>query len=624
MSFTEVVERAKQGNSAAWEELYTLTCKEAYFVAVKVCGKEQDSADLVQDAYVTAYQHLNQLQDPEKFRSWLNMIVANHCRDYLKKKRPTLFSELESDDSPPLDWVDDREYAQPDAQIDHEETIRLVSEIISTLPEDQRLCVMLYYREELSVSEIAQALEVSEGTVKSRLNYARQKVAKKVRELEKQGTKLYGLSPLPFLLFLLRREADAAVLPAALASSAPAAAGSAAAATGAKGAAAIGTKASAALGAKSALTGIGAKIAAGALAAAIAVGGGAAIYRQAQPSVADPPATGTSEASPSPSASVPAAETKDATLAEEAYSAYEELLTLGFAKVGDDAMEINYYAYLDLNSDGIPELLVSDCDGTEESWGTGVLYTYQNAALKALGETNSRYDYFYLVNDKYLLGRHRMGNQFFSCDESMVFALYHWNEDHTCNDPAVWRNNGDYEYITKEKFDYYQYMPTEAAELGVDCFIQSAEPIELLKNDYRPVDILAENLDFTKAWVVREPDPNNESQVAISIFAFNGDKTFYHTYGYEFSEFGEISLCQYEINGDCVTFIWNINEKPLEFRYRIEVRGSQVWLTQLSEDGIFFFGAVGKEFLLEEDLFHEAQFYIDAYQYKNAKETEIR
>lgn len=85
MNWAEAVDRAKQQDAAAWDELYTNTRREAYFVALKVCGKEQDAEDLVQEAYLTAFEKLPQLQEAENFPSWLHMIVANKCRDYLKK-----------------------------------------------------------------------------------------------------------------------------------------------------------------------------------------------------------------------------------------------------------------------------------------------------------------------------------------------------------------------------------------------------------------------------------------------------------------------------------------------------------------------------------------------------------
>lgn len=69
-----------------------------------------------------------------------------------------------------------------------------MKEILNGLPEDQKLCVLMYYYEELSVSDIADALGCSTGTVKSRLNYARKKIRNDVEELERKGTKLYSVA----------------------------------------------------------------------------------------------------------------------------------------------------------------------------------------------------------------------------------------------------------------------------------------------------------------------------------------------------------------------------------------------------------------------------------------------
>ena len=84
----------------------------------------------------------------------------------------------------------------------------MIRELIDKLPETQRVAVMSYYNAEMSVKEIAELLGVSENTVKSRLSYGRNAIEKGVKEYEKQGIKLYGLSPLPFLLYLLRSSAE--------------------------------------------------------------------------------------------------------------------------------------------------------------------------------------------------------------------------------------------------------------------------------------------------------------------------------------------------------------------------------------------------------------------------------
>ncbi|WP_173020129.1 MULTISPECIES: sigma-70 family RNA polymerase sigma factor [unclassified Eubacterium (in: firmicutes)] len=203
----DIVREAIEGKVQAVEKLYNMTYAQGFSVAMQIVRNEQDAMDLLQDAYVSVFENLNQLSDPEKFKSWFHCIVANKCRDWIKKKKPELFCSLESDD-------DDRDFEDtlqsdciefiPEKQVDYNETKRLIKEILDNLPEDQRLCVLMYYYDELSVNDIAKALECSDGTVKSRLNYARKKIKDEVEALERKGTKLYGIAPIPFIIWMLR------------------------------------------------------------------------------------------------------------------------------------------------------------------------------------------------------------------------------------------------------------------------------------------------------------------------------------------------------------------------------------------------------------------------------------
>lgn len=213
MQLEKLVVQARNGAETAREELYKQTVRSVCLVACKIVHKDEDAINLVHDAYITAFDKLDQLEDPARFQPWFYQIVANKCRDYLKKKRPMLFSELTVSGDFELDWEDEREENIPDIKLDREETIRLVREILDALPEEQRLCVILYYQNEMSISEIAEALEISEGTVKSRLNYARKRVKQQVEQMEKEGTKLYGAAPIPFFLWLLKGEKSMASVP---------------------------------------------------------------------------------------------------------------------------------------------------------------------------------------------------------------------------------------------------------------------------------------------------------------------------------------------------------------------------------------------------------------------------
>ncbi len=209
-NYTALVTHAKNGDQAAITELYEATYSQAYHAVRSMIRDEDAAADILQDAYIKAFSHLENFEGGEKFEAWIRQIAANAARDWLRKKRPLLFSELspgEDEDIPAEDlFEDDRPENLPEQVLDQKETARLIREILEELPEDQRAAIGMYYYEEMSVKEIARVMGATENAVKSRLLYGRRKIEAKVRDLEKKGTKLYGLAPIPFLLLLLRSE----------------------------------------------------------------------------------------------------------------------------------------------------------------------------------------------------------------------------------------------------------------------------------------------------------------------------------------------------------------------------------------------------------------------------------
>lgn len=209
-NLAELIERAKQNDQGALEEIYRYSSSGVYRV-IKVLVKDEDTVnDLLQDTYVKAFTRLEQLQDPERLLPWLKMIANNTAKDWLKKSKPVFFSEISSEETEEdfsfeerLENVD--RSVVPELAADEKEVRRLLMEILDQLPEDQRVVIGMYYYEEMSVRDIAAALEVSENTVKSRLVYGRKKIKEQVLDLEKRGTKLYTAAPFVFFLYLLQR-----------------------------------------------------------------------------------------------------------------------------------------------------------------------------------------------------------------------------------------------------------------------------------------------------------------------------------------------------------------------------------------------------------------------------------
>ena len=423
-SIGELVNLAKQDDQNAVNELYNQTFKKAYFVArtaIKSSDGDYSSQieDIMQDAYVKAFSSLDKLEEPEKFQGWLDTIVINRCKDFLKKKKPTLFSDMASEnsnDGSTLEFEDsqenDRMEFKPEETVDYGETKRLIAEMLDRMPEDQKMCLLMYYYEEMSVRQIAEAMDCSEGTIKSRLNYARKNLKGQVLELEKKGTKLYCMPLLPFLYWFFREQAaefiggTAGTVAAEAAAGAgqsvsagsassvagQAASGSAAQAAGTAGAA---VKTAAAVAGKASL-GLGAKLAVAGVSAAVVIGGGAAVtghlpislpwtQEETEETENETEAMMESENDSSEEEILAGVDVSQFQLGEngmfpdEAYendinraaaAAYTEVLSTRpeFQKTAD----INFiYVYkLDVNQDGVLELLV-ELEG-EDSKGLGL------------------------------------------------------------------------------------------------------------------------------------------------------------------------------------------------------------------------------------------------------------
>ena len=273
----ELVQKAQAGDSEAMNQLLQTAYKNVLFQCRRIMKHPEDAEDMAQEVLLKIYETLGALREPERFISWANTIATRRCiNERMRNPKDLQFLEDEEGNSILDDLEELDQQSMPEAALDNEETRRMVRELIDKLPEAQRVAVMSHYNAEMSVKEIAELLGVSENTVKSRLNYGRKAIEKGVKEYEKQGIKLYGLSPLPFLLYFLRSSAemgsDAAASAAASAVLSAGAAAGTAAAEAAGSAGAVGSTAEAAASGAAAGTGAAASASVGASTAAAGTG----------------------------------------------------------------------------------------------------------------------------------------------------------------------------------------------------------------------------------------------------------------------------------------------------------------------------------------------------------------
>lgn len=286
----EAVRKGKNGDKQALTEIYNATNRMVYFNALKLLQNEEDAQDIVQETYIQAFQNLSGLQDEKAFIKWLKTIVINLSKNALKKCKPTLFDTDEREELTLGSIPETSEEFLPAEYAVKKEKCRLIMNMVDKLPDAQRTAVLLYYFNELSLEEVARIMETKEGTIKSRLNYARKKIKEEVEEQERQGTKLYGVPIVPLMSRILQNASLDYTLPTEVSKTILSASLECASSLGKAGAAASGggsavvqsasgasAKAASGLLVRFMAKPLAAKIAAGIIAAAVMVGSGMGI-----------------------------------------------------------------------------------------------------------------------------------------------------------------------------------------------------------------------------------------------------------------------------------------------------------------------------------------------------------
>lgn len=212
------VEQLKSGNAQSYNSVYELSQKYIYKIINDIVKDHHTTEDLMQETYLQIYNKIGSLQEAKAFYVWAGRIATNRTLRHIQKYRKEVL--VTEDEEGGTDFVFDTAAADnecfiPENILMDQEKQRLLGEILDNLSVDQKLSVQYFYYEEMSVRDIAQAMECSEGTVKSRLNYARKAIKDAVLNLEvKQGTRLYSLSAMPLFLILFRQGAEQAAVAA--------------------------------------------------------------------------------------------------------------------------------------------------------------------------------------------------------------------------------------------------------------------------------------------------------------------------------------------------------------------------------------------------------------------------
>jgi len=182
-----LVRAARQGDTAAFEELVARHRDKIYARAFIMVRNEAEAIDLSQEAWIKGWQRLPQFLGESSFATWITRIVINGCPDYLRKKKRQRIESIEEMNAE--SGGVERQMAvvtvNPTARLKRAELRQRIDQALGQLSPEQRTVLVLREFEQMDYKEIAKTLRCARGTVMSRLFYARRKMAALLAGLKK-------------------------------------------------------------------------------------------------------------------------------------------------------------------------------------------------------------------------------------------------------------------------------------------------------------------------------------------------------------------------------------------------------------------------------------------------------
>jgi len=181
----DLVVRARARDMAAYDELIRRYQRKIYQLVYNMTSNREDAEDLTQDVFVKAYSALEHFKGDSSFYTWVYRIAVNRTINYLKKRRRNAALSLDDMDQAverDPDYVELRSRESPVRDATLSELQKKLNEALQTLSEKHRTVVVLHDIQGIQHDEIGRMLGCSEGTVRSRLFYARQELQKQLTE----------------------------------------------------------------------------------------------------------------------------------------------------------------------------------------------------------------------------------------------------------------------------------------------------------------------------------------------------------------------------------------------------------------------------------------------------------
>jgi RNA polymerase sigma-70 factor (ECF subfamily) len=164
-----LVERCRQGDLGAFEELYQAHAGKLFSVACRILGNPSDAEDLLQEIFLSAHRKLDGFRGDSALGTWLYRLATNHCLDYLRSRGARM--------NQVTDALDDDPVAAAGRGLAEQAVTRMdLERALARLPDGCRAAFVLHDVEGLEHREVAEALGLAEGTSKSQVHKARQRL----------------------------------------------------------------------------------------------------------------------------------------------------------------------------------------------------------------------------------------------------------------------------------------------------------------------------------------------------------------------------------------------------------------------------------------------------------------
>jgi RNA polymerase sigma factor (sigma-70 family) len=188
-----LVRRCIAGDATAWEELVKLQNRRIYNICYRFTGSSSDAEDLTQEVFIRLYRTMSSYEpDRGSFNTWLTTLTRNMLVDHFRRTRQERMTDSidatpAAEDAPTLAERIEDEAPSPQSRLASKETQKMVQQALQKVSPDLREAVILRDLQDMDYKEIASALKVPEGTVKSRINRGRAELARLLSRINKQA-----------------------------------------------------------------------------------------------------------------------------------------------------------------------------------------------------------------------------------------------------------------------------------------------------------------------------------------------------------------------------------------------------------------------------------------------------